>query len=119
MSNEIYIPRPARFSFGQAVNGHGWSALLPFEYDDTSATLNYVFRSPISGPPVSVSIGEVGDTIRIETTAHDAGQDEITDGVRHVLRFDDDLEEFYSTIQNEEALAWISRSNAGRLLRSH
>lgn len=118
MSNEIYIPRPENFSFVQTINGHGWSHLLPFEYDEGLATLHYVFRSKKSGRPVSVSIGEEAEQLRVEAKSDSADAEEVSHSVRHVLRFDDDLDDFYSTIQNEETLAWVRLENAGRLLRS-
>ena len=118
MSNEIYIPRPEKFSFLQAVNGHGWSHLLPFESDEAGVTLHYVFRTGVSGPAISVSISEDGDSLKVETSSHAGHHEDISHSVRHVLRFDDDLDDFYSTIGSEEALAWIRIANAGRLLRS-
>jgi 3-methyladenine DNA glycosylase/8-oxoguanine DNA glycosylase len=38
--------------------------------------------------------------------------------VRHILRFDDDLQKFYKIVKSKKELAWIAKQNAGRLLRS-
>src|SRR5206468_6298135 len=45
-------------------------------------------------------------------------QERIERGVRHILRLDDDMTEFYRTLQSDERLSWITEVNAGRLLRS-
>ena len=119
MSNLINIPRPKNFSFLHTVNGHGWSDLLPFEFDESTGKLCYVFRSARSGIAVSASIREDGEMLRIETSSGSSESDEVLRNVRHILRFDDDLDDFYSTICKDDAFAWVQRVNAGRLLRSH
>lgn len=119
MSNLIEIPRPKNFSFEHTVNGHGWCDLLPFEYDEASGRLDYVFRSVRSGKPVSVSIAEYGKMLMLETSAKKADKDEVLRAVGHILRFDDDLDDFYSIVSKEGSLCWVGQVNAGRLLRSH
>ncbi len=119
MSNQINIPIPRNLSFRHTVNGHGWRALLPFEYDESSKRLSYVFRSAVSGKPISVSIAEKGKVLRLETSAKDGERETILNAVRHILRFDDDLDDFYSTLGTDEQFHWVKRVNAGRLLRSH
>ncbi len=47
-----------------------------------------------------------------------ASESSIRRDVRHVLRLDDDLSEFYRTVKVEKRLAWIVKNKAGRLLRS-
>src|SRR6476469_3633328 len=42
----------------------------------------------------------------------------ILNGVRHILRLDDDLRDFYDAVESDERLSWIADMNAGRLLRS-
>ncbi len=119
MSNHIYIPIPKSFSFEHTVNGHGWSDLLPFEYDEATGRLNYVFRSARSRKPVSVSIGEVEKMLMLESSSKKADMDEVLRAVGHILRFDDDLDDFYSTVNKEDTLGWVKQVKAGRLLRSH
>lgn len=118
MSNLIHIPRPKNFSFAHTVNGHGWSGLLPFEYDEAAVKLNYVFRGAHSRKPVSMSIGEDGKMLKIEILSKNARRDDVFRNVRHILRLDDDLDDFYSTVDNHEPLAWVRQVNAGRLMRS-
>ena len=118
MSNQIYIPRPENFSFAHTVNGHGWSDLLPFEYDETSRKLHYVFRGSRSRTPVAASVSEEGTMLKIETAPKNAKKDEVLKSIGHILRLDDDLDDFYATIGDHETLAWVQRANAGRLLRS-
>lgn len=119
MSNRINIPRPENFSFVHTVNGHGWSSLLPFEYDEGGCRLHYVFRGARSGTPVSASISEEGNFLKVEILSKNADEDEVIRGVRHILRLDDDLDDFYSAVSDHETLAWVRQVNAGRLLRSH
>lgn len=119
MSNRINIPRPKNFSFVHTVNGHGWSDLLPFEFDEAANKLHYVFRGSRSGKPVSASISEEGKFLKVETLSKNAGEEEILRNVRHILRLDDDLNDFYAAIGDHETLAWVRQVNAGRLLRSH
>ena len=119
MSNLLEIPRPKNFSFAHTVNGHGWSDLRPFEYDEAAGRLDYVFRSARSGKPVSVSIAEDGKMLMIESSSKKADMDEVLMAVGHILRFDDDLDDFYSTVSKEDTLGWIKQVKAGRLLRSH
>ncbi len=119
MSNQINIPRPKKFSFLDTVNGHGWSDLLPFYFDEGTGRLHYVFRIEKSGKPVAANIKDDGKTIIIETDCADTDIDDVAQTVRHIMRFDDDLDDFYSTIKKDDAFAWVQKASAGRLLRSH
>lgn len=118
MSNQIDIPRPKNFSFLHTVNGHGWKALLPFEYDELSRRLSYVFNIAGLGKPVSVSIAEKSRTLTVDIASKNSETDTIVRAVRHILRFDDELDDFYTTLGSEEPFKWVKRIKAGRLLRS-
>lgn len=119
MSNQIDIPTPKNFSFLHTVNGHGWRSLLPFEYDEAASSLNYVFHGPWPGKPVSVNICEQGKILMVEGSSIKDHADEILQAVRHILRLDDDFDDFYRSVDKDETLEWAGRMNAGRLLRSH
>ncbi len=120
MSNTVFIETPKNFSFEQTLFGHGWSQLLPFEVEREKLRLSYVFDH--SGNPVAARISEAdGGKLAIEIAESAANQttaNTIVRAVRHILRLDDDLQEFYQLTKTEKRLSWIANNNAGRLLRS-
>lgn len=116
---EIKIPTPRDFNFRRTVLSHGWCALPPFEFDKTRWTLVRVLD--VNGAePVTTEISPTTNAIVIRTkkrltkrAAENAARD-----VRHMLRLDDDMQEFYRVMSSEPEFAWIPREGAGRLLRS-
>ncbi|MGI8787625.1 MAG: DNA-3-methyladenine glycosylase family protein [Pyrinomonadaceae bacterium] len=118
MPLKLYLAAPKNFSFRQTIYSHGWSQLLPFEVDRENLRLNYVSND--SEKPLAAQISETDGKIRIEIDgrANRKAREKILRGVRHILRFDDDLREFYRITKSEKRLAWIAKKNAGRLLRS-
>lgn len=118
MSNTILVPTPKNFIFRHAVGGHGWYDLRPFEYDEAAARLDYVYFSPATRrpEPVSVTAGPGALEVRLGSKKTDRAEAEKV--VRHVLRLDEDLEDFYSTVGGHEHFDWVENMNAGRLLRS-
>ncbi|HMJ07756.1 MAG TPA: hypothetical protein VK468_02045 [Pyrinomonadaceae bacterium] len=117
MSTRILIKKPERFSFRHTIFSHGWSDLVPFEVDEKAFALTYVFRDCGDTPVIGRFI-ETGKSIRIELTGGKPDKDKIEAAARHILRLDDDMEEFYRTVAAYESLAWVCDKNAGRLLRS-
>jgi 3-methyladenine DNA glycosylase/8-oxoguanine DNA glycosylase len=115
MTKRLSLKTPKSFSFRHTVYSHGWSELRPFELDDENWRLSYVFGGP---KPVPVTIREVDGTVVIDVFANSFDGEKILRDVSHILRLDDPLEEFYGLTDNEERLRWVSRSKAGRLLRS-
>ncbi len=115
MTTTLYIESPKNYSFHHTAKSHGWYDLRPFVYDPDAATLTHTFRT-FTGV-VSVSITDDGGRLRVEATG-EADQAEITRVIRHILRMDDDLTEFYEMAKAEIGLDWVVRENAGRLLRS-
>ena len=119
MPTHIYIGMPSYFSFKQTLFGHGWSQLAPFEVNRGKLILSYVFSA--ADVPVSAQISESGGKIKVEIAQSKLNQttvNKITRDVRHILRLDDDLREFYKSTESENRLSWIAENNAGRLLRS-
>ncbi len=118
MTTKLILETPPDFNFKTAVYSHGWSQLLPFELDTENWCLSYVFNGE---KPVSVIIDENGGKIKIDVSAAQMDQkteEKILRDVRHILRLDDDLSEFYHLTKNEKRLAWVAELNGGRLLRS-
>jgi len=116
---ELTIKTPRDFNFRRTVLSHGWCALLPFELDKASWTLVRVLDRGL-GEPVTVKLFPARSGI-IVSTSRRLGQKatrEIECDVRHMLRLDDDLREFYQTVAADPEFAWIANEGAGRLLRS-
>jgi len=115
----IAIPTPSEFNFPRTVLSHGWCSLPPFEFDKTTWTLVRVLEAG-PGKPVTVKISSTPGGIKAGTSSRLARKAEasIVRDVRHMLRLDDDLGEFYQVMSIEPEFAWILHEGAGRLLRS-
>jgi len=121
MSKTLFLDTPPNFSFKHTINSHGWCELLPFESDKENWYLSYVFTDEKSKNPVSAKIEEADGKLKIEIAGAKINkkfEEKILRDVRRILRFDDNLSEFYKLVKSEKQLAWISKQNAGRLLRS-
>ncbi len=121
MSEIIYLPAPPNFDFRRTVHSHGWYQLPPFHFDEQTSCLKYVFNGAEFEFPLVADISETNGIIRIEIAADKINfkqSEKIARDVRRILRFDDDLREFYKLVANEKPMAWIVAENAGRLLRS-
>ncbi len=121
MPKTIFLDTPANFSFKYTINSHGWRELSPFESDEENRRLSYVFTDGKSKNPVSANIEEADGKLKIEIAdgkINKKFEEKILRDARHILRLDEDLSEFYKITKTEKQLAWISKQNAGRLLRS-
>ncbi len=118
MPKTIYIQTPEHFSFYHTINSHGWSGLLPFEIDLEKRILQCVLSGANGENPVSASVKESGGKLEIEVSGKRFDERKIVRDVRHILRLDDDLTDFYRLVEQEKTLSWISERKAGRLLRS-
>jgi len=114
----MQINLPDNFSFRHTVGSHGWYDLRPFEHERNSTTLHYVFPPTATDSAVSVQIRERNGRLNITLSKEPVDKQRIKQGIRHILRLDDDLEDFYRTVSGDERLSWIGEVNAGRLLRS-
>jgi N-glycosylase/DNA lyase len=118
MPTTVFIETPATFSFRHTVYSHGWSELPPFELDDKNWRLKYTFRAGATGKPVEATISEADGGLRIEVSRKSFNEKTLVRDVRHILRLDDPLEDFYQLTDGDDRLTWVSSCNAGRLLRS-
>lgn len=117
----MFLEIPKQFNLPRTLYSHGWSELLPFEIDDVNWRLSYVFSGADLKQPVSAVVGEAGGKLKIEVSGgkiSSKSQEKILRDVRHILRLDEDLNEFYQLVKAEKDLAWIAGNNAGRLVRS-
>lgn len=116
----LKLAQPANFNFKRTVLSHGWYDLKPFELDKEKWILTRVFEQAGAAAPVSAKITAVDNEIEITVNAqiNEVNAVKIADNVRHILRLDEDLSEFYNLTEGDKQLVWISESGAGRLLRS-
>jgi N-glycosylase/DNA lyase len=117
----MFLEIPKQFNLRRTLYSHGWSELLPFEIDDKNWRLSYVFSGADLKQPVSATVSEADNKLKIEVSGGKISakaQEKILRDARHILRLDDDLSEFYKLVRAEKDLAWIAKNNAGRLVRS-
>lgn len=116
---EISIPVPRDFSFRRTAYSHGWTGLPPFEFDPETETITRVLE-PGGAQPVTVSIKGGRRAVRAHVPRRLGKRAEaaVVRDVRHMLRLDDDMAEFYGAVASDPDFDWIPRSGAGRLLRS-
>lgn len=116
---EITIPTPRDFSFKRTALSHGWSGLPPFEIDSNTWTIIRVLDSGLK-TPVTIAIKATKRALMVSVPSKISKRAvaTITRDVRHMLRLDDDLTEFYSAMSADPNFDWIPRTGAGRLIRS-
>ena len=121
MPTNLFLDAPEYFSFRHTIYSHGWCELLPFDIDKSNWRLNYVFANMNLIAPVAGEISEANGKIKIEIAGgriNRKAEEKIMRDARRILRLDDSLGEFYKFTKTEKRLAWIHKTNAGRLLRS-
>ncbi len=116
---EISIKTPPNFSFKRTVLSHGWCELLPFQVDREKWVLTRTLDLKGS-QPVTVRIRGLRRALKIETSRRlgERAQKQVAADVRHMLRLDDNLDEFYRLVAQDPDFSWIPTQGAGRLLRS-
>ena len=118
---KYFISKPDNFNFKNTVYSHGWSELAPFVLDEEIWELSYVFDRNDGRKPIPAVISETTKKLRIEIPGRKVIK-KVSDGilgdVKHILRFDEDLSEFYKVANTEKEFRWMSKKGTGRLIRS-
>jgi len=116
---EISLATPATFNFKRTVISHGWCELMPFRMDRENWVLSRVLDLP-GARPVTLSITANKRALRIDPSRRlsQAAAKKVINDVRHMLRLDDDMGEFYRMLAEDGDFGWIPTQGAGRLLRS-
>jgi N-glycosylase/DNA lyase len=116
---EIRIEAPPSFNFKRTVLSHGWCELKPFELDQQSFRLIRVIDLPGSDP-VTVQVSQVNGEIALKAASRmgKRAESHIRNAVRHMLRLDDNMDEFYRHVAADPEFSWIAAEGAGRLLRA-
>ena len=116
---EIKIPTPPNFNFKRTIISHGWYGLLPFALDAENWELSRVIDLDPK-PPVTIVMAGRKAHVRV-TTSRSLTKGEtakVMRDARHILRLDDDLQQFYLAIGSDPDFSWIGTQGAGRMLRS-
>lgn len=116
---DITIKTPASFNFKRTIISHGWYGLLPFEFDKDKWRLLRVIELESKAPVTVVLTGNQRSVrISVEGSLGKKDSEKVAKDIRHILRLDDDLDQFYRTTKSEPDFEWIGAQGAGRLLRS-
>ncbi len=116
---EIKIAVPRTFSFQRTVISHGWCELLPFAVDREKWRLTRVIDLG-ERVPVTVTMTATKRSLRLipSRALGKTETKEVVVAARHILRLDDDLNQFYRVTNHNPGFEWIARQGAGRMLRS-
>src|SRR5688500_13460119 len=116
---ELTIATPPTFNFKRTVISHGWCELLPFRMDRENWVLSRALDLPNS-QPVTISMISTRRTLRINMSRrlNQSATKKVVSDVRHMLRLDDDMREFYRMLADDGDFGWIPIQGAGRMLRS-
>ena len=116
---EITFATPREFSFKRTIISHGWCQLLPFKIDDEkwqlTRTLDLQDASPVT---ITISATRRAVVIKMSRRLNQAATKKVVADVRHMLRLDDNIDEFYRLLVADNDFNWIPTQGAGRLLRS-
>ena len=100
----------------RTIMSHGVADLPPNRIDEESRTLETTVAVP-RGRPQTVILREERSGKAALTAPAGKRSEAVLGGVRHMLRIDEDLSEFYSLAAEDPDLAWVTEG-AGRLMRS-
>jgi N-glycosylase/DNA lyase len=116
---KISIKTPSDFSFRRTVVSHGWYGLQPFRIDQNRWALSRVLDTK-NGTPVTVAMRGTKRAVHLSISRNVGKRAayQIVKDVRHMLRLDDNLGDFYRVVADDPEFDWIRTQGAGRLLRS-
>jgi len=118
MAGTFFIEATDDFSFVHTIQSHGWYDLAPFELNEERGTLTYVFAGSIAEEPFSAEISASSGRLKVSHNGKFVDKKELVAAIRHLLRLDDNLAEFYEALEEKQSLSWVTMAKAGRLLRS-
>jgi len=100
----------------RTIMSHGVADLPPNRIDEEARTLETTVAVP-RGRPQTVTVREKRGGKAALAAPAGKRSEAVLDGVRHMLRIDEDLSEFYALAAEDSDLAWVTEG-AGRLMRS-
>ncbi len=117
--DKIYLPLPPNFSLKSTIFSHGWADLEPFKRHVDPLQIDYILEIP-SGQVHHLHISSPNDLqleIKTEHQVNDKAGEQILKIVKRMFRLDEDYTEFYLLARQSPEFSWITKYNAGRLLR--
>src|SRR5688572_10333181 len=118
MASEFSIKIPANFNLETAVRGHGWYDLAPFVWNAHERSLQYVFRCEKGRYVTKGRIADANGELVVKLDSAKVGREKAERDIRHILRLDDEMSEFYDVAASKAGTQWVRSRGAGRLLRS-
>ena len=102
----------------RTIVSHGVASLPPAEVDEEGRIMHITLPVDGGARTVRLSVGGAGKA-RLEILGRTGPRqaERLTAAVRHVLRLDEDLSEFYALAAKDPELAWVA-TGAGRMVRS-
>ncbi len=102
----------------RTIVSHGVAELPPARVDEDARTMEITLPSNGDARTVRISEGSPGAAqLEILGRVGPRQAERLSDAVRHVLRLDEDLSEFYALAAGDPELAWAA-GGAGRMVRS-
>jgi N-glycosylase/DNA lyase len=102
----------------RTIVSHGVASLPPAEVDEEARTIEITLPVDKGARSVRISEGARGRAkLDVLGRAGPRQVERLTEAVRHILRLDEDLSEFYALAANDPELAWVA-TGAGRMVRS-
>ncbi len=116
---EIILTTPREFNFKRTVISHGWCELPPFQIDRENWALSRVLDLKNTAP-VTLTINSNKRALKITPSRRisQTAVKQVVKDVRHMMRLDDDMGDFYRLVTDHEGFEWIPTQGAGRMLRS-
>jgi 3-methyladenine DNA glycosylase/8-oxoguanine DNA glycosylase len=105
-----------RVDLWRTIMSHGVADLPPNRIDEERRLLETTVALP-RGRPQTLVVRERGSGKASVTGKSGKRSEAALDGVRHILRIDEDLSDFYALAADDPDLDWVTRG-AGRLMRS-
>jgi len=112
----LLLPYPHPFRFRDIVFSHGWLQLLPFRWDEGSATLHRIERLP-NGGLVELRLCEAAGGVLVDAEVNPENLDELARRARWMLALDEDFGAFHALCAREAGLAEAALHGQGRILR--
>jgi 3-methyladenine DNA glycosylase/8-oxoguanine DNA glycosylase len=105
----------------RTIVSHGIAALPPARVDEEARVLELTL--PVKDArPSTVTIAEGGRDRAVVTAVGRAPSarkaEAVLAGVKHLLRLDENLSDFYAMVAGDADLAWAAEEGAGRMIRS-
>ena len=102
----------------RTIVSHGVASLPPAEVDEEARTMEITLPVDKGARTVRISEGARRRAkLDVLGRAGPRQVERLTEAVRHILRLDEDLSEFYALAANDPELAWVA-TGAGRMVRS-